>query len=94
MKMSLGPQGTLGPDNEKRLVAHIQRLEKAGFAPDRTTVRRLAFEFTESMGIKHRFNKESGMAGYDWLNSFLNRNKEEMCIRDRDLTEAGGPKKT
>ena len=61
MKMSLGLQVTFGPDNKKRLVALIQRREKAGVAPDRTTVRRLAFEFTESMGIKHRFNKESGM---------------------------------
>lgn len=88
MKISLGPQGTLGPDNENRLVEHIQRLEKAGFAANRTTVTRLAFEFAESMGIKHRFNKESRMAGYDWLHSFLNRNKEVTIRQSEGLSLA------
>ncbi|XP_076667036.1 uncharacterized protein LOC143368330 [Andrena cerasifolii] len=74
-KMSLGPQGLLGRDNEKRLFAHIQRLQEAGFAPDRTTVRHTAFKFAESLGLQHKFNTETRLAGYDWLASFLKRNK-------------------
>ncbi|KAJ8945198.1 hypothetical protein NQ318_013648 [Aromia moschata] len=43
--------GVLGKDNEKRLVAHIQRLSAAGFAPDRQTVRTLAYKFAEKLHI-------------------------------------------
>lgn len=75
-KYSLGRPTTLGKENEKRLVAHIQRLEMAGFSPDRTAVRRLAYEFSERLGIKHSFNKNSEKAGYDWFNGFMVRNPE------------------
>ncbi|CAG9765944.1 unnamed protein product [Ceutorhynchus assimilis] len=74
--LPLGPQAVLGTENEKRLVKHIQRLEKAGFAPDRETIRALAFQFAEKLEITHRFNRETGLAGYDWLTLFLKRNKE------------------
>ncbi|XP_054723359.1 zinc finger protein 177-like [Uloborus diversus] len=60
---SLGPQGVFGVENEKRLVKHIQRLEKCGFAPDKDTIRTLAFQFAEKLGLNHRFNLESRMAG-------------------------------
>ncbi|GLV46060.1 hypothetical protein CBL_05146 [Carabus blaptoides fortunei] len=40
----------LGIQNEKRLVAHIKRLEEAGFAPSRRTTRQLAFEFATKLG--------------------------------------------
>ncbi|CAG9571715.1 unnamed protein product [Danaus chrysippus] len=60
-------------DNEKRLVAHIQKLEAAGFPVSRDTVRSLAFQFAEKLGIGHKFNKETGKAGPHWLKSFLER---------------------
>lgn len=82
-KVSLGPSSTLGVQNEKRLVQHIQRLEKSGFAPDRTTVRRIAFQFAEALKIDHKFNREEGLAGYEWLNSFLRRN-QELRIRSAE----------
>lgn len=80
-EIPLGPQGTLGIENERRLVTHIQKLEKAGFAPDRDTVRSLAFQFAEKLGMNHRFNKEKQMAGYVWLESFMRRNKD-LAIRE------------
>ncbi|CAH1973128.1 unnamed protein product [Acanthoscelides obtectus] len=46
-------KGVLGHKNEKRLVVHIQRLAAAGFAPDRNTVRRLAYNFAEKLKLKH-----------------------------------------
>lgn len=56
-----GKHPTLGFDNEKRLVAHIQKLEKAGFP------RKLAFEFAEKLGLENSFNNEKRMAGQQWL---------------------------
>lgn len=78
-----GPQGVLGIDNEKRLVKHVQRLEAAGFAPNRSTIRTLAFQFAEKLGVKHNFSKETGMAGHHWLLSFLERNPE-LSIRQAE----------
>lgn len=75
-ELPLGPQSLLGVENEKRLVKHIQKMEKAGFAMDREALRSLAFQFAELLGIQHRFNRETRMAGYDWLSSFLRRNNE------------------
>ncbi|KAJ8934493.1 hypothetical protein NQ318_012469 [Aromia moschata] len=65
-KISCGKLPALGIDNEKRLVKHIQKLEHAGFAPNRLTVRRLAYQFAQKF--------EKSAAGYDWLKSFLERN--------------------
>ncbi|CAH1973221.1 unnamed protein product [Acanthoscelides obtectus] len=82
-KGSLGPEGVLGHKNEKRLVVHIQRLAAAGFAPDRNTARRLAYNFAEKLKLKHKFSHNSGMAGYSWLPSFLERNPE-LTIRQAE----------
>ncbi|XP_054706771.1 uncharacterized protein LOC129216581 [Uloborus diversus] len=87
---SLGPQGVFGVENEKRLVKHIQRLEKCGFAPDKETIRTLAFQFAEKLGLNHRFNLESRMAGYDWLSSFLRRNPELSIRQAQGLSLARG----
>lgn len=86
--LPLGPQGILGIENEKRLVRHIQKLEKAGFAPDRDTIRALAFQFAEKLGVSHRFNRQTGMAGYDWLKLFLKRNKELSVRQSQGLSLA------
>lgn len=72
-KHALGPSSCLGIDAELKLVRHIKTLQKFGFAPDRDSVRIWAFELAEQMKIKHRFNKDIGKAGYDWLYSFLRR---------------------
>lgn len=88
IKVPLGPQGVFGIQNEKRLVIHIQSLEKVGFAPGRETIRSLAFQFAEKLGLNHRFNKDSGMAGYDWLQSFLRRNPELSVRQSQGLSVA------
>uniref|UniRef100_A0A1B6D767 HTH CENPB-type domain-containing protein n=1 Tax=Clastoptera arizonana TaxID=38151 RepID=A0A1B6D767_9HEMI len=73
-KTPLGPPGVFGTENEKQLINHIQHLERTGTTVDRKTIRSLAFQFAEDLGIKHRF--KAGMAGKDWLYSFLRRNPE------------------
>ncbi|RVE40996.1 hypothetical protein evm_014353, partial [Chilo suppressalis] len=82
-KLTLGKHPTLDFDNEKRLVAHIQKLEKAGFPTTRQDVRRLAFEFAEKLGLENSFNKETRMAGQHWLKSFLERHPE-LSIRQAE----------
>ena len=36
-------------------------------------LRKLAFDFATSLKIPHNFNKETGLAGYDWLSCFMKR---------------------
>lgn len=74
-------KGRLGPDSlfkekEKKIVNHIKKLQSCGFAPTINDLRQLAFQFAESLNLKHNFNKETGKAGYDWVKSFLRRNPE------------------
>ncbi|KAJ8886508.1 hypothetical protein PR048_012719 [Dryococelus australis] len=49
-------QANISPENEKRLVSHIQKLSSAGFAPYWTTIRRLAYQFAEKLGIRCKFS--------------------------------------
>lgn len=60
-------------------------MEKALFGLTTKDVRRLAYDFATEMGIKHRFNNKSKMAGSDWLNSFLLRHPE-LTIRKPQAT--------
>ena len=38
---SLGPSSTLGEENEAKLVEHVKKLQKFGFAPTRNDVRQV-----------------------------------------------------
>ena len=54
-------------------VKHIKKLSRHGFSLTRNDVRSLAFNLAESLKIDHRFNREEGLAGWDWLWGFLKR---------------------
>lgn len=82
----LGKYPVLGFENEKKLVAHILKLGDAGFPPEKTTIRHLAYQFAEQMGLKHNFNKESEMAGPQWLKSFLERNPQIVLRQAEGLS--------
>ncbi|KAK9703825.1 CENP-B N-terminal DNA-binding domain [Popillia japonica] len=62
-----GPSACLGVANENKIVTHIKKLQSYGFAPIRDDVRVMAFKLAEQLGITHRFNRQFGKAGYDWL---------------------------
>lgn len=66
--------GLFGIETEKKIVAHVLELGNAGFSPDRTTIRAIAYQFAAELGLSHKFNKDTQLAGYDWLTSFLERN--------------------
>lgn len=86
IKTGLGLEGVFGRENEKRLVKHIKRLASLGFAPERRLVRRMAFQFAQSLGLKHSFNLEKQEAGYDWMMSFLERNPEISLRQSQGLS--------
>lgn len=69
----MGPDSMLGEANENKLVQHIKKAQKCGFPMTVPDVRKLAYNFAESLKINHKFNKEKGCAGSDWFRSFLRR---------------------
>ncbi|CAH1957610.1 unnamed protein product [Acanthoscelides obtectus] len=66
-KWKLGPDSLLGTSNEKRMVRHIKNMQKSGFSLTRQDVRRLAYEFTNQLGFRQKFNPNTEMAGHVWL---------------------------
>lgn len=67
---------------------YIKRLANAGFAPDRSTIRSLAYQFAEKLRIQHKFSKEKEKAGQHWLTSFLERNKDISVRQAEGLSVA------
>jgi hypothetical protein len=57
---------------EKELfLNHITFMEKRLFGLTTLDVRRLAFDLAEKTNAVHPFNKETGLAGKDWLRGFF-----------------------
>ncbi|XP_056641505.1 uncharacterized protein LOC130448245 [Diorhabda sublineata] len=76
IKRTLGPSCILGIQNELKIRFHIQKLQKHGFALTRENVRAMAFHLADQLKIKHPFNRDSKLAGYDWLHMFLQRHPD------------------
>ncbi|CAH1988200.1 unnamed protein product [Acanthoscelides obtectus] len=85
-KWNLGPDSLLGTSNEMRLVRHIKNMQKSGFALTRQDVRRLAYEFTNQLGFRHKFNPNTEMAGHVWLQTFLMRNPTITIRKSKGLS--------
>lgn len=95
-KIQLGRCPELGIEHERRLVLHIKALEKVGFAPDCSCVKKMAFAFAEKLNLNHRFSREAKSAGDEWFHGFLRRNKD-LSIRKSEglsLARAGGMNRT
>ena len=63
----------LNADFERQLASQIQLMERALFGLTTVDVRHLAFELATQMKLPHKFNKDSKMAGADWLKGFMSR---------------------
>ncbi|KAK9680240.1 CENP-B N-terminal DNA-binding domain [Popillia japonica] len=88
VKKSLGPPSLLGEQNEKKIVLHIKKIQRHGFCPTRNEVRILAYKLAEQLHINHKFNRESGMAGLDWLHLFFRRNPKLSIRKSEGVSQA------
>lgn len=64
---------TFNKEMELELVEHVRDLDERFFGVTPKQFRRLAYEFAEKNEIEHQFNKESKIAGKDWLRGFMKR---------------------
>jgi len=72
-KLKNGRPTTLTEEQEEDLVQLIQTMADRLYGPSPKVVRETVFKFCEANRIEHRFNKDSKLAGIDWLNGFLRR---------------------
>ena len=75
-KKFLSPRrNVLSEEQEKELANYIREMDMSFYGLSINEIRRVVFDYAEQNKIKHPFNKEKKMAGRDFVNSFLKRQK-------------------
>ncbi|KAJ4425707.1 hypothetical protein ANN_27903 [Periplaneta americana] len=82
---SLGQSPVFSRQQEEEIANHLKVLANMFYGLSPPDLCRAAYEFAERNGIKHNFNKDSCMAGRDWLNGFLQRNPT-ISVRKPEAT--------
>ncbi|CAG4936820.1 unnamed protein product [Parnassius apollo] len=85
-----GGQPALDENAEKKLADRLLHLASRGFGITPKAVRKYAFEFAERQNIKHKFDRNAGMAGQDWFHRFMQRNKKLTIRKPEGLSRARG----
>lgn len=86
LKVPLGRNPVFNQAHEKKLVAHIKKLEKVGFAPDRKDVKNMAYQLAKTLKVKNPFSPKLESAGNVWFNGFLTRNPELTLRKSEGLS--------
>ena len=93
-KVATGVTKTLGSkkrvfsdDMEYELVQYILQMQELFFGLTIMDLRRIAFELAERNGIACPFNVAKGLAGEDWVMSFLSRHPS-LSVRTPEATSA------
>ncbi|XP_014285908.1 uncharacterized protein [Halyomorpha halys] len=87
---NLGRRCDFPPAHEKALADYVNTLSNVCYGITKTKIRKIAFEYAEKNHLKHRFNKETKLAGMDWMYGFMTRNNINMRKRgERDVSHQG-----
>jgi hypothetical protein len=74
-KVSFGKPRIFTAPQEKEMAEHIILLSKLFYGLTIVDLRKLAFSYAERLKVAHNFCKETKLAGRDWLEGFLRRNR-------------------
>lgn len=91
-KRSLGAKPLLNPQQENDLAVKIIRFAEKGFPLTPKSLRRSVFKFCEALGVPHKFNKVTQLAGKEWFRSFLKRHPNISQRRAQQLNPARAQK--
>lgn len=79
------------PEMELQLSEYCKVLDNTFYGLTIKALRELVFQFAEKNSINHRFNKETKMAGKDWVRSFCKRHHLSARIAEKtSLARASG----
>ena len=84
---SLGRKCVFPPVHEAALADHVKTLSKIFYGITALKLRKIAFEYAERNLLSHRFDKETKVAGLDWMYGFMDRNK--ISVRKPEATSIG-----
>ena len=68
-------QTVFNHSQESELAAHCKEMSARFYGLSFKDLQSLAFEYAQANGIQNPFDKESRLAGRDWVDGFLKRNK-------------------
>lgn len=74
-------------DQEKELESYILRMESKLFGLTPYDIRCIAYQLASRLGISHKFNTATEMAGQDWFRAFMKRHPE-LSLRKPEATSA------
>ncbi|CAG4961125.1 unnamed protein product [Colias eurytheme] len=80
----LGRRTVFMPEVEEKLADVIKKMANIFYGCTATQIRKVAFDYAESMNLKHNFNKVTKMAGRNWLTAFMARNN--ISVRKPEAT--------
>lgn len=66
---------------------YITDIDKRSFGLTKLQCQRLVYDFAEENGIHHRFNKQTKLAGDDWMHNFMS--KYNFSVRKPEATSIG-----
>lgn len=72
----LGRPSTFSAETETEMANHVLKLAKLFHGLTPVELRKIVFQYAETNGIRHEFNKDRQEAGKDWLKLFLKRNPQ------------------
>lgn len=81
---SLGRKAVFSAEVEKEMADVVKKMANIFYGCTANQIRKVAYEYAESLTLPHNFNKNSQMAGRDWLEGFLKRN--EISVRKPEAT--------
>lgn len=82
---AMGRKPIFTKQQEHELADHIVKLGNLFYGVTPRELRRIAFDFAEANHLTHKFNRETKLAGKDWLSSFLKRNPQ-LSLRQPEGT--------
>uniref|UniRef100_UPI00358F33D8 uncharacterized protein n=1 Tax=Myxine glutinosa TaxID=7769 RepID=UPI00358F33D8 len=77
-------KNALPPEIDAQLKAHVTEMQRRLYGLRMRDMQRLAFDVAEKAQISHPFNRESRMAGKDWVQNFLSRH--DLTLRQPQAT--------
>lgn len=83
-KPRLGRTTVFTPEIEQEFASTVKNMSNLFYGCTATQVRKAAFDYAESLNLKHNFNKQSKMAGRVWFEGFTSRNN--ISIRKPEAT--------
>lgn len=80
----LGRTAVFTPEIEEEFADTIKKMANVFYGCTANQIRKVAFEYAETLQLKHNFNKFSRMAGRVWFEGFVSRNN--ISVRKPEAT--------